>query len=113
MKTVAQLNKEIEETINVFDKTKEKKIKKKIYDHVLFLRFVVLYLETHPNEDFLKKTKQDFENKVKKLLDNYSYWSSNVCDKSIEVKNRKSIFLRSTGINELNKRIKTLDYILN
>lgn len=112
MKTISQVNLEIEQQIEIFDKEKDKKRQKKIYDKVLFLRFCVRYLETHPNENFLIKTKEDIEKRISKLNENYVYWSANVCDKNVEVKNRKSMFFRNTEINELNKRVKMLKYIL-
>lgn len=112
MKTISQINLEIEQEIELFDKEKNNKKKGKIYAKVLFLRFCVRYLETNPNEDFLIKTKENISERISKLKDNYDYWSSNICDKGVEVKNRKSMFFRNIEINELNKRVKTLDYLL-
>jgi len=113
MKTLNEIHFLIEEQILIFDNEKNLKTKKKIYDKVMFLRFVFIYLETNPNPNFLLKTRNDINQRISKLKDNYQYWSANVCDKGVEIKNRKSMFFRNTEINELNKRIKTLNFILD
>ena len=42
----------------------------------------------------------------------FEYWSKNVCDKSLDVKKRKSTFDRELGIKTLKSQLKTINFIL-
>lgn len=67
---------------------------KKIARENKLLRSVMLFLEKNPNEEFLKEEKKRIQKIVAEKEKQYNYWSSNICDKSIDVSKRKSLFNR-------------------
>ena len=114
MKKIEDLQKEISENIKLMKSRKEmnhsySSISKK--NDVL--KFYISYLESNPSEDFLKSDKERMLGIIKSKESNYNYWNKNVCPQDVPDKKRRSLFNKETGIAELKKRIKTINYILS
>lgn len=77
------------------------------------LREVIMYLETNPNELFIKSEIVRVNKVIQAKLDGFDYWSKNICDKSVEVNKRKSMFSSQMGISNLKKQLKQLKFIYN
>lgn len=86
---------------------------KKIARENKLLRSVMLFLEKNPNEEFLKEEKKRIQKIITEKEKQYNYWSSNICDKSIDVSKRKSLFNRELGITKMKSQIKHITYILS
>ena len=77
------------------------------------LREVIMYLETNPNELFIKSEIVRVNKVIQAKLDGFDYWSKNICDKSVEVNKRKSIFNSQMGLTGLRRQLKQLKFIYN
>ena len=77
------------------------------------LREIIMYLETNPSDVFVKSEIDRIYSIISNKLLNYDYWSKNICDKSVEVNKRKSMFNSQLGITNLRKQLKQLKFIYN
>jgi len=77
------------------------------------LREVIMYLETNPNPSFIKSEIHSIENLIYNKLNQFNYWSKNICDKSVEVNKRKSMFNSQMGLIGLRRQLKQLKFIYN
>lgn len=77
------------------------------------LREIIMYLETSPNPSFIESEIRWIENVIYNKLDQFNYWSKNICDKSIEVSKRKSVFNSQMGLTGLRRQLKQLKFIYN
>ena len=114
MKNIEDLKKLIAENIK---EMKERRLINRSYSSISkkneVLRFYISYLETNPNEDYLKSEKAKILNIINQKEANFNYWSEEVCSKDIPVAKRRALFNKEVGITDLKKRIKTLNYILS
>lgn len=85
---------------------------KKIARENKLLRSVLLFLEKNPNEDFLKSEKSRLQKIISEKEKGYEYWSANICDKSVEVHKRKSMFNKELGLTKMRAQIKHINFIL-
>lgn len=114
MKTLIELNSEIEENLKFLSDSKITKSKKtSASNRNKFLKQVLMYIELNPNESFLKSEKERISRIINSKESQYKYWSSDVCDKSIEVSKRKALFNKELGITVLKKQLKTINFILS
>lgn len=77
------------------------------------LREIIMYLETNPNASFVKSEINRIDKIIQSKLDNYNYWSKNICDKNVEVSKRKSMFNSQMGLTGLRRQLKQLKFIYN
>jgi hypothetical protein len=77
-----------------------------------FLQEIIMYLETNPKLEFLQSERDRLSKLISSKEEQYDYWSRNICDKSLEVKKRKSTFDRELGITNLKRQLKTIKFIL-
>lgn len=113
MKTKNQLKKEIEENKKPMF---EKDITKRIYNRHLKIHNelfkLLMYLETDPNEIFLKQEKERISNLIALKESQFQNWSGGVCPQNVEHKNRRQLFNREIGITNLKNQLKTINYLL-
>ena len=77
-----------------------------------YLKSVLLYLETNPNESFIRSEVERLKKLISSKESQYVKWSKDVCPKEIEVKKRKALFNRELGITVLKKHLKNNLFIL-
>ena len=97
MKTIQQLKDSI-----YLNSTKNQKEK---------IKFLILFLETKPNEELLLKRKLLIEKTIKNTELQYHYWLDNVSWLK-ENKESKKVFNDETGVTKLKQYLKTLNYLL-
>lgn len=77
-----------------------------------YLKSVLLYLETNPNESFVRSEVERLKKLISSKEAQYVKWSKDVCPKEIEVKKRKALFNRELGITVLKRHLKNNLFIL-
>lgn len=113
MKTLTELRSEMESNLKYMaDSTLTKSKKTSASNRNKFLKQVLMYIELEPKESFLTSEKERISKIIKAKESQYKYWSSDVCDKSIEVNKRKALFNKELGITTLKKQLKTINFIL-
>lgn len=111
MITIDKINKEIASYM-LDSELKDDRGKKAIGRKIKDLREVIMYLETNPNESFIKSEISRISSIIKAKSDGYQYWTKNICEKNIDVSKRKSLFNSQLGITSLKKQLKKLKYII-
>lgn len=108
MKNKEIIKRQIDEIINSkqpFFKDSEHKKTEKNYN---FLKSCLLYLESNPNELFLKNNLEDINKKINKILDNFSFWY-NSDNRHKALKNPKQAYNTETGLKQLEAQKKPLN----
>lgn len=77
------------------------------------LNYFISYLETNPSEQYLKSEKDKIQRIISSKTSRFDYWSENVCSQEILMTKRRALFDKEVGINDLKKRLKTMNYILS
>ena len=114
MKKIEELKKEVSENIKLMKSRRELNISySSISKKNEMLKFYISYLESNPSEEFLKQDKDKMLKIIKNKEADYAYWLEHVCPQDILPKKRRALFNKETGITELKKKIKTLNYILS
>ncbi len=115
MKTIADLNNKvksnqsfIERHLNFITNSELKKLRKENQ----FIKSMILYLESNPSEEYLKNELSRLSLIVKSKLEQFEYWKQNICAKNIEEKKMKTVFKQELGLTDIEKRIKTLKYLI-
>lgn len=112
--------KEIDEMIDCISKdpksyvgeTKTLGLRKTYQNRIRFYKDCKLYLETDPNEESLNKWLNWATETVKSISERYGQWMANNPSMMLE-KSSKQKFESETGIKDLKKRIKTVNFIIN
>lgn len=107
MKTVDKVNVEISdlsESVVSMDSKLEKKQIKSLKKKLIFLREVRLYLETYPNEDFVKKQKSQVATKISNCRDEI---------RKQKTKEAKAESRKAHSLTKLLSQEKFLNYILS
>jgi hypothetical protein len=114
MKKIEDLKKEISENLKLM---KDKKEMGRKYSSISkknqYLHQLVMYLETKPNEIYLKSEKDGILKIISTKQSQFAYWSENVCSQDVPVSKRTSLFNKEIGLADLKKRLKTLNYLLS
>lgn len=79
----------------------------------LFLKDVLMYLETNPRIEFLQSEKERLENIIFNKNEKYNYWIENVVSLEVPKKSRRTLFNKETGIVDCRRFLKTINYILS
>lgn len=120
MKTIKELEKEIKDCF-----TECKKLKKSLEEHKYkkevkrldLLKMCKRYLETSPRQDFVVGEKQRITKLIESYEDKnrYDYWLKNDYPHIMEKVAGKpeQVYKKETGILDLKKNLKTLEYILS
>ena len=111
MITVDELKKEIESNL-IESEIRDDRGKKLLGRKNKELRETIMFLETNPNESFIRLEADRIDSIIKSKSKGYEYWTKNICDKSVDIKKRKSMFNSQLGITQLKKQLKKLKYIL-
>ena len=114
MVKIEDLKKEFSNNISLIKQAKDfNKSYKSIANRNNELFILISYLETKTKEISLVKEREKLQKIVKSKKSQYAYWNEHVCPANIESKKRRALFNKETGVSELKKRIKTLNYILS
>lgn len=115
MKTISDINLEIDEIINtlkenksILTKSETAKLKKRIG----YLRTIIMYLETEPNEEFIRSNIRKLKGLLAAKESQYSYWLKNVAPIGLSDKKYKSIYKSEHNLNNVKTQIKNLEFIL-
>lgn len=116
MKTVTKVRSMIKDNLAELDYKPGVVVTKRFHNSIVkkdkFLNEILMYLETGPKLEFLLKEKERLSSIIAAKEEQFEYWSKNVCDKSLDVKKRKSTFDRELGIKTLKVQLKTINFIL-
>lgn len=113
MKSIVEINEEIKQVQKEISSARAMNSKHiALSNRNKFLIEIKMYLETSPSEAYLKQEKKYMLNIISSKESQYTKWSSDVCLSNVDVNKRRAMFNREVGITGLNKRIKTLNYIL-
>jgi hypothetical protein len=69
-------------------------------------------VETNPSKDFCLKERDRLKFTVEGIKGRFEFWKKNNAPKDADPKDLKSIFARVTGLSEVKKSLKTINYIL-
>ncbi len=113
MKTIEQVNKQIEANLSAITNPKvNKKEAEKLMSENEFLKSIVLYLETNPKQEYLLWKRERLNSILSAKLNAYSYWNENVCPNDVPKDKRKELFEENEDLNSIKKHIKSIEYIL-
>jgi len=105
-KILVQINKDIDERIEIKrNKSRAKVIKKENQ----LLRQCLLYLKTNPRENYLKTELQTIKNRMSSIESHFGEWADLNRGK---FKNLRTAYKSAMGIPKLLMQIKTLKYLL-
>lgn len=115
MKTIQTLKSEMEEVMSEMKHEKEVDTKesinryKKLNKRLCHLKICLLYIESDPSIDFVKKEKDRVTNRINLFMDKYvtpEGWGSSMKSK------HKRDYEKEMGIPKLRKQLSTLHFIL-
>jgi hypothetical protein len=113
MKAESEIKKEIKELVKEASSGKLKKSQiNRICKHIDRLRNCILYIETLPSEDFIKKQLEDKREQIKKIEIGFTEWKMNTPESSI-IGNPKAKYNTLMGKRIISNQIKNLEYILS
>jgi len=120
MKTIQLIKSEIEDLKkDILDirntennKSKAKRRENLVSEKIRFRSLIIMYLETNPSEDFVKSSYDELVKNKRLLESRYESWKYNsfVAEKGNDPKAR---YAEISGLTEINKKIKTMEYLLN
>lgn len=90
---------------------KQKARKTRLTNEVVYLRKVVLHLETGPTKEFIENEVNRLENRLRKIEEHYISPSGRLSTKQLS-EYRKG-FEKQWGIDKIKTQLKTLNFILN
>lgn len=73
---------------------------------------IISYLETKPKETFIRAEKNRLERILASKLEQFTYWSNNICPKEIEGRRQRNLFNKELGLTLIRKQINTINFIL-
>jgi bifunctional pyridoxal-dependent enzyme with beta-cystathionase and maltose regulon repressor activities len=106
MKTIKEINQEIDELIN---RAKTEADKKKITSKVVWLRQCIRYLETNPNQEYIKRTINELELLIVNKKQQYKTWIDLNAGKFDNPEKKYESIMDFAGMKA---KIKTLKYLL-
>jgi uncharacterized membrane protein YheB (UPF0754 family) len=112
MKTIKQLQKEIDEIVTRLQKEELKKnVQTKLRKQIQFLRFCIKYIETQPAKDFLVTELSSIEKKITLRMNAFDESKYSNIARSEVSKIRKE-YEKMHEIPKLKTRIKTIKFLL-
>lgn len=100
---------------NEYDRKKIKSIKasmKRDKARQAFLKTCLLYINTSPNEDYLKREVERISNRINLLLKNYKPLSADRHTNS-EVSKHKKDYEKEMNVSKIRTQLTTLNFLLN
>jgi len=116
MKTINDINKEIEEAHKLLvessriDTKKAKNICKRLNKQLRFLKFIKTYLETNPRPEFVQKELESVVLRIGRIDGGYMIWAAGRA--LTAYKDPKKAYTNEMGLPQLKEQMKTLKYIL-
>jgi hypothetical protein len=111
MKTVKEIDKEINDITKSLKKDSVKAEVDKAKRDIVFLRQIKFYLETEPREDFVKEQLKSVQIRIENIMSHYEAWT--VGKTLTKFSDPKKVYLNEMGLPTLNSQEKTLKYILD
>ena len=117
MKTIENLKSEkksiIDSQPNREPQSKEgKKEYRKAKQRVSWLNDCILYLETFPEEEFLRKQKEQKQKELDHIDDSFEEWQNNT-PRMLYVKNARTVYNNLMGRQKVYNHLNTLEYLLS
>jgi uncharacterized protein YicC (UPF0701 family) len=109
MKTEKQLKAEIKEVLSEIQEADKipgkegKKLLKKAKQKLAYLKVCLMYIETHPNPEFLKKEKSRISNRIERLRESFDPTSSPL---------KRTAWDKEMGIPKLKTHLSTINFLL-
>lgn len=117
MRTVAQIAKMIDDNKNRLEfhfAEMTKAERKRMVRNTETLVFLKRYLETNPKQEFVEKEKYRIKRLIASKQAKFHYWKTNVLeDDTISLIKKTRLFCKETGITQLRKQLKNLNFLLN
>lgn len=110
-KLKAELKKSKKYLSNHFNEI-DKRTFKRIVNRNNTLAEIIAYLETKPKETFIRAEKNRLERILAAKLDQFTYWSNNICPREIEGRRQRNLFNKELGLTMIRKQINTINFIL-
>jgi len=117
MKSIIELNKEIDSLIleiKTLEDTEDKKHfrkAKQLRKRVAYLRYILLYLESLPSEEYLKKEKEKMSNRIGLLMLNYQPLDERFT--KAQVSKHKKNHEKEMGVTKIKDQLKTIDFLIS
>lgn len=92
---------------------KAKKLVKKHQKEIDQLKYYKYYLETVPNEVFLKETLHKLETRIASLKSKYHTWCQSAPKDKDPVKDWPGMFDKEVGITKMKKQVKAIKFLLD
>lgn len=94
-----------------FSRLTEKQ-KSRLSKRVAYLKECRNYLESEPNEVFVKQEKDRLKSQLDGKNGQYNYWLENIAPKDVDPKNLRTVFNREVGLTKIKKQLKMIEFIL-
>lgn len=109
MKNILDVQDEITE-LEKLSTEKDEKIKKKAQKRVVFLRLCLRYLESNPNEVFVRKTIGELKNRLVAIGQGYDDWIKAGCGMGLS--KPLQVYRIENGVKKIKDQIATLSFLL-
>ncbi len=111
MKTVTEINQEINDIVRSINKNSSDKEVKNAKARVSFLRFCLKYVETNPREEFVKSQLDDVRRRIKLLPTHFAGWQTGRV--LTKYKDPYASYCSEMGLSDMKAQVKTLEYLLS
>jgi hypothetical protein len=112
MKTINEIKEQIVKLSEV-DKKKDPQTYKKNQTEVAFTRLCLMYLESNPHEDFLRKQYNEIKMRLDKIENGYLDWKKGEIRLDLTDQELRIIYNRKMEKTKYDKQFRIFDYILN
>ena len=117
MRTVSQIAKMIDENnhrLRFYFAEMKKAERKRMVKNTETLLVLKRYLETKPKQEFVEKEKARIKKIIASKQSQFHDWKTNVLeDNTISIAKKNRLFCKETGITQLRKQLKNLNFLLN
>jgi len=113
MKTEQEVRQEIDSFLTHVEKKEKRLLTKSETKKIATLKSIAMFLSCNPNEDSLKNSLKDTENKIRIYASRYNDWCKRGELRDMTDKEKKDIYNKSTRLPTLRFQARNLKYILN
>src|SRR6187431_218077 len=114
MITIPEIQKQIDELVSFMEnhyKPKSPFTKEK--GRIAFLRHIIMFSETNPSEDYVKREAKRLDKLIISLEGQFETWAKNTPPTGVQPKKYKAVFNKEMGLTLLRLQRKTAFFILN